>query len=160
MEQSYDRWGGKDVAWLLLITSPRSWYSEGTVDRSGGGYLVGLDVGAGMVADWRHVEWHSEFHPVMRPLTQSTWGLCFLSQGLPKTKGKRGEWRTRKTISSWWFARNADLYRPRGSLDLQRCPHKCARMHGWGRTDKTGIRSWIQQYWDLELGPLPCDASR
>ena len=91
MAQLYDRWGGSDVAWLLLNTSPRSWYSDGTVDKPGGGYVVGLDVGAGMVADWRHMEWHSGFQPVMRPLTQSTWGLCFLSQGLPKTNGTRGE---------------------------------------------------------------------
>ena len=47
-------------------------YSLGTVDKSGGGYLVGLDVDAGMMADRRHGEWHSTFHPVMRPLTQST----------------------------------------------------------------------------------------
>ena len=60
------------MALLLLKTSPRSWYSSGMVDKSGGGYLVGLNMDAGMVADRRHVEWHSEFHPVMRPLTQST----------------------------------------------------------------------------------------
>ena len=39
--------------------------------KSGGGYVVGLDVDAGMVADRRQVEWHSGFHPVMSPLTQS-----------------------------------------------------------------------------------------
>ena len=56
MEQSYDRWGGREVALLLLNTSPRSWYSLGTEDKSGGGYVVGLDVVAGMVADRRQLE--------------------------------------------------------------------------------------------------------
>ena len=37
MAQSYDRWGGREVALLLLNTSPRSWYSLGTEDKSGGG---------------------------------------------------------------------------------------------------------------------------
>ena len=32
------------MALLLLKTSPRSWYSSGTVDTLGGGYMVGLDV--------------------------------------------------------------------------------------------------------------------
>ena len=91
------------MALLLLKTSPRSWYSLGTEDRSGGGYVVGLDVDAGMVVDRRQVEWHSGFRPVRSPLTQSTWGLCFLSYGLPNTNGNRGDCRTKKTISSWWF---------------------------------------------------------
>ena len=39
----------------------------------------------------------------MRPLTQSTWGLCLRNYSLPKTRGMHGECRTRKTISSWRF---------------------------------------------------------
>ena len=41
MEQSYERWGGRDVTLLLLKTSPRSWYSLGTEDKSLGWWRIG-----------------------------------------------------------------------------------------------------------------------
>lgn len=36
IEQSHGQWGGKDKALLLLNTLARSWYCEGTKERSGG----------------------------------------------------------------------------------------------------------------------------
>ena len=101
--QMYARWGGSDVARLLLKTSLRSWYCGGMEDRSGEAQDGEEGADHFRAADCRQVEWHWGLHPVMSPRLQSTWGLCFRIHGRLRTRGTRGELITRMTISSWWF---------------------------------------------------------
>ena len=103
ISQSYDRWGGREVARFLLNTSPKSWYSTGTDDRSGGVTVLSWGGGRGPAADWRQEVWHLGIQPMMRPWLQSTWGLCLRNHGLPSTSGTRGDFITKRTISSWWL---------------------------------------------------------
>ena len=92
---------GSDVARLLLKTSPRSWYSGGTEDRSGEAQADAEGAAPFRAADCRQVAWHWGLDSVMSPRLQSTWGLCFRIHGWPRTRGTRGKLITRRTISSW-----------------------------------------------------------
>ena len=80
-----------------------------TVGRSGGVVVFDGVVEKGLAADRRYEVWHLGLQPVMIPWLQSTWGLCARIQGIPSTKGMRGELITRKSISSWWLPEKRTL---------------------------------------------------
>lgn len=83
MAQSY-RWrGGRHRAWPLFKTFCRSWYSLGTLERSGGWGLDCLDGRPYCIQFWRH----NGLRDSMHCLDQLIWGLRVESQGYPITMG-------------------------------------------------------------------------